>query len=215
MSTWFWGAWRDISSCDHRNHDATLYFWADVMQPDQQQTLLHFCKLLLDENRLKILGFLANQPAGVSEISTALELPEPMVSRQLARLREAKLVTIGRKDDRSVYQLDLEFLHAVKEEFFAPDPVNPPAPENQADKIRNSFLDGERLIEIPAKHTKRVVILEWLADKFDVGVDYPERTVNELLQRHHPDFAYLRRLLVDSGLMERESGVYRRTADVA
>jgi hypothetical protein len=193
------------------------YSKADVMQPDKQQTLLHLSKIVLDENRLKILGLLANQPAGVSEIARALNLTATMVSRQLARLRDASLVSTSREDDRAVYQLDLDSLHAVKEEFFARDPGNAhaPEPETPADKILNSFLDGERLVEIPAKHSKRLVILEWLAGKFETGVDYPERTVNQLLQRHHPDFAYLRRLLVDSGLMQRETGIYRRTADIA
>lgn len=187
------------------------------MEPDKQQKLLYLCKLLLDESRLKILSFLADQPAGVKEVATALNLAETMVSRQLARLREARLVKAEVEEDRSTYQLDLEFLHAVKEELFAPDLANvrAPEPENQADKILDRFLDGERLIEIPAKHTKRLVILEWLAGKFEIGVDYPERRVNMLLQHHHPDYAYLRRLLVDSGLMERERGIYRRTAEVA
>jgi hypothetical protein len=188
-------------------------FKADVMQPEKQQIVLHLCQVLLDENRLRILGLLASKPAGVSEIAMALNLAETMVSRQLAKLREARLISVGRDDDRNVYQLDLESLHAVKEELFARDPgtAHVPEPETQADKILNSFLDGERLVEIPAKHTKRVVILEWLAGKFEIGVDYPERIVNELLQRHHPDHAYLRRLLVDSGLMERKTGIYRRT----
>ena len=186
-----------------------------MMHTDKQQTLLQLCQTVLDENRLRILGFLANRPASVSEMATALDQTEPMVSRQLAKLREARLVNIGRKDDRSVYQLDLAFLHGIKKDFFASDPTPASAPLNQTDKILNSFVDGERLIEIPAKHTKRLVVLEWLADKFETGVEYPERTVNELLQRHHPDHAYLRRLLVDHGLMERNHGVYRRPADGA
>lgn len=185
------------------------------MHPDKQQTLLQLCQILLDENRLGILGFLANRPASVSEIARAIDMNEKMVSRQLAKLTEARLVHIDRNDDRSVYRLDVAFLHAVKKEFFASDPADAAVTQNQDDKILNSFLDGERLLEIPAKHTKRLVVLEWLADKFETGIEYPERTVNELLQRHHPDHAYLRRLLVDHGLMERERGIYRRTAHVA
>lgn len=189
------------------------------MQLDKQQTVLQLCKILLDQNRLKILGFLANQPAGVSEIATALNLTEVVVSRQLAKLRETRLVAIDIdvRDGRSVYRLDIESLHAVKEELFALESIDASAaePRNQADKILDSFVDGERLLEIPAKHTKRLVILEWLASKFETGVEYPERTVNELLKRHHPDHAYLRRLLVESGLMQRERGIYQRTVEVA
>ncbi|MHB1630128.1 MAG: DUF2087 domain-containing protein [Bacilli bacterium] len=34
--------------------------------------------------------------------------------------------------------------------------------------------------------------------------------VNEIIGRHHPDFATLRRELIGNGLMEREHGVYWR-----
>jgi hypothetical protein len=40
----------------------------------------------------------------------------------------------------------------------------------------------------------------------------PEGEVNKILQRHHADYASLRRYLVDAGLMQRESGIYRRSA---
>jgi len=40
----------------------------------------------------------------------------------------------------------------------------------------------------------------------------PGPKVNTLLQRHHPDFAALRRYLIDEGFMERHAGIYRRLA---
>lgn len=49
-----------------------------------------------------------------------------------------------------------------------------------------------------------------LADRFEVGRDYPEREVSELLAADAPDHATLRRLLVDHGLLERRGGIYRR-----
>ena len=185
------------------------------MQPDTLQTLLHYCKILLDEDRLRILGFLANQPGRVREIAASLNLAESAVSRHLVRLRETGLVSPDPPNDRGVYQLDLESLHAIKKEFARLEQVNVPALEDESptDKVLNSFLDGERLTEIPAKQTKRIVILEWVAGKFEVGVNYPERTVNEMLKRHHPDYAYLRRLLVDYRLMQRKSGIYWRVVD--
>jgi hypothetical protein len=58
-----------------------------------------------------------------------------------------------------------------------------------------------------------MVILEWLASEFEVGSTYPERAVNEILRRHHPDYATLRRALVDYGLMQREKGIYWRVVE--
>lgn len=98
-----------------------------------------------------------------------------------------------------------------------PDPLddqlaqlNPPVQLYSA--LRN-FLDGDRLTTIPASASKRLVVLRWLAEKFEFDVTYPERTVNEMLRQHHADYAALRRYLVDAGLLQREQGMYWRTGE--
>ena len=73
------------------------------------------------------------------------------------------------------------------------------------------FFEGSRLVEIPAVHGKRRVILERLAQEFEPGVRYDEREVNGRLQVFHPDYAALRRYLVDEGFMARAQGSYWRT----
>jgi hypothetical protein len=70
---------------------------------------------------------------------------------------------------------------------------------------------GERLISIPAAHGKRRAVLEWLAQRFEPGLVYPEREVNARLAEAHPDVAALRRYLVDDGLLDRRQGKYWRT----
>lgn len=77
-------------------------------------------------------------------------------------------------------------------------------------RVLASFLVGQRLKTIPARPRKRLVVLRWLVSQFERDTEYPEAQVNELLARHHPDFAALRRYMVDEGLMTRQSGVYRR-----
>lgn len=73
-----------------------------------------------------------------------------------------------------------------------------------------SLHRGERLKEIPASRKKRLVILKWLVNKFEFGVNYPESSVNEILNRYHSDHATLRRELVGYQLMQREKGIYWR-----
>jgi hypothetical protein len=71
--------------------------------------------------------------------------------------------------------------------------------------------DG-RLVSIPAKPSKREVLLPVILDRcFPEDRPYEENEVNLRLALLHPDVAALRRYLVDGGLMTREAGVYRRT----
>ena len=74
------------------------------------------------------------------------------------------------------------------------------------------FFAGERLKEIPAGRKKRLIVLRRLAARFEPGVRYSEREVNEILRRSHPDTATLRRELISdaNGLMWRDHGVYWR-----
>ena len=83
------------------------------------------------------------------------------------------------------------------------------------DEILERFVDTRRrLTDIPAPHRNLMVVLRWLVEDFQPGRKYPEAEVNEILGRRHPDFAALRRLLVDEELMQRNSGVYWRTGTV-
>lgn len=76
--------------------------------------------------------------------------------------------------------------------------------------IRRNFFDGNRLKTIPARRSKREVILKILALRFEPGRTYRETEVNEILKSAHPDFCTLRRELVMARLLTRERGIYRR-----
>jgi hypothetical protein len=83
------------------------------------------------------------------------------------------------------------------------------------DEILARFVDARRrLIEIPASRRSLLVVLRWLVEDFQPGRRYPEADVNITLGRRHPDFAALRRLLVDEELMQRSRGFYWRTGSV-
>ena len=72
------------------------------------------------------------------------------------------------------------------------------------------FRDG-RLTEVPAKESKRRIVLERIALEFEPGVDYDERTVNAIVGRFSTDHAALRRHLVDEGFLDRDHGRYWRS----
>ena len=77
--------------------------------------------------------------------------------------------------------------------------------------LRTFFDDEGRLTSIPAKHAKRLVVLDRLAQLFEPGERYPETEVNRRLRSAHDDVASLRRYLVDEGFLSRDAGIYWRT----
>lgn len=80
------------------------------------------------------------------------------------------------------------------------------------DRVLRAFLDeAGRIIRMPAKHSKRLVVLDHVSRVFEPGVKYPEIEVNAMLRAFSDDVAMLRRYLVDEGFMTRERGVYWRT----
>ncbi len=81
----------------------------------------------------------------------------------------------------------------------------------QAARVLRAFFRDGRLVTIPARAKKRLVVLHEVRDRcFREDREYLEQEVNQRLALVHPDVAALRRYLVEVGLMTREAGVYRR-----
>ena len=91
-------------------------------------TQLHaeICAGLADPNRILILYELSQSPRNVTELSTNLKMPQPLVSRHLKVLRERGMVIPKRRgtviqyslaDDRLIQALDL--LRAVMRDGLA------------------------------------------------------------------------------------------------
>jgi hypothetical protein len=78
--------------------------------------------------------------------------------------------------------------------------------------ILRSFFDTDgRLVTVPARRSKRLVVLDHLAQRFEPGERYSESEVNNRLREAHDDVAALRRYLVDEGFLSRDAGVYWRS----
>jgi len=82
----------------------------------------------------------------------------------------------------------------------------------EREKVVRAFIRDGRLVSIPAKPSKRNLLLPVILDRcFPEDRAYEEKEVNMLLALLHPDVAALRRYLVDERLMTRDAGVYRRS----
>lgn len=178
----------------------------------QQDEMLGYLKVLADASRLRILGVLANHPASVEEIAVAVKLKTPTVSHHLTKLKQFGLIRMEADGTTHIYHLNAGGLEKLNRNL-QPEQIRSwgPVESNYWEaKILHDFVDGETLKEIPASRKKRQVILAWLVGKFAADARYPESQVNEIIGRHHPDFATLRRELIASKLMARDNGVYWR-----
>jgi hypothetical protein len=165
--------------------------------------------LLADEKRRRVAAALVLGASTVEEVKAATGLGTRAAVTALARLVEGELVVRG--DDGTHVLLGEAFRLAAMAapRRSAPDPTGD-APEDEAKVLRTCFRDG-RLVRIPTKQAQRRIVLDRLAQEFDVGARYSERQVNALLRRFHDDVAALRRYLVDEEFLDRASGEYWRT----
>jgi len=181
------------------------------------ETLLRFFKVLANENRLKILGVLAERECGVEELAAILDLKAPTVSHHLDKLRELGLVDMRTDGNDHLHRLSADGLQAMSKDVFSsfsPESVVALADgveyEAWEQRVLDAFMEGDRIARVPAGYKKRLVILKWLVNKFEEGVKYSEKEVNEIIERYHPDYCLFRREFVMNGLMERDGGVYWR-----
>ncbi len=80
-----------------------------------------------------------------------------------------------------------------------------PALSEREQVLRKYFPQGTEgpLTSFAMKEKHRLIILEELVERFDVGQTYTEKEVNALLEAAFPDFVTLRRYLVDYGFLQR------------
>jgi predicted transcriptional regulator len=184
------------------------------MPQDEFNQLLQFFKVIGNESRLKIVGLLANEERSVGDLAELLDLKEPTVSHHLAAMKSLGLVDARAEGTSRIYSLDTKFLEEMSKDVFSRENLATlvdDTSENAAErKVLQTFLDGDRIKELPSRHKKRLVVLKWLVNQFEVGARYSEPEMNERLQHYNPDYATLRRYLIDYGLMERERGIYWR-----
>ena len=78
-------------------------------------------------------------------------------------------------------------------------------------QVLRAFIRDGRILAVPAKRTRRRLLLDQVAQAFEPGRKYPEAAVDEVLKAIFDDHCALRRYLVDEAFMSRTAaGVYWR-----
>jgi hypothetical protein len=166
--------------------------------------------LLADDDRRRVFAALVLGGSTLDEVREATGLTSRRAATALARLVSGDLVV---RSDRGDHVLLGEAFRlaavAAAPACPGPDPTDD-MPEDDARILRRYFRGG-RLTQIPSQLSRRRVVLDRLAQEFDVGSRYSERQVNAILRRFHEDVASLRRFLVDEGFLDRAAGEYWRS----
>jgi hypothetical protein len=153
--------------------------------------------LLAEPDRLRAVAAVALGATTLPEVVERTGLEPRAAGRALSRLVAGGLLD---GEAGKGYRVRTEALQAA---------AIPPAGEAEQagepeDQVLRRFIHRGRLLSVPAARGKRLVVLDHLAGLFEPGRRYPEPEVNELLKRFHPDYAMLRRYLVDDGFLNRE-----------
>ena len=175
------------------------------MDAPKIEALQLFLQAAGQRERLHILGILAEQTAAVPELARRLGVKETAILKHLKRLQAADLV---REVAPYTYQFNQDGLEQLNRTVFhRGDSQNK---ETLRQRVLRHYTDGSRLKKLPENEVELREVADWLAELFETGVEYPEKEVNERLLQAHPDYAEMRRLLVDCGLMTRSRGIYKK-----
>ena len=165
-------------------------------------------KATVDPVRLAVLGDAAQGTMSIDRVAERLDVPRREVAEAVGYLRTAGFI-----DDQG--DLVVEAIRTVARSIPsdpAPDAgaIDGPWTEAEAEVLAR-FFEGGRLTRIPTNRRKRLLVLDKIAQEFEPGRRYAERDVSFTIQLIYPDYAAIRRYLIDEGFMDRADGAYWRT----
>ena len=162
-----------------------------------------FSALVLDRAAEGLTLAQAAESAGVSTAEAHKALANLSVLGLARRLEGDRYAATPDVFRASLSELNRKREEAAAKAFTTTDPA-------RLSVLLNCFRDG-KLVYLPEKFGKRQIVLEEIAQSFEPGTRYAEAEVNLVLRDLYPDYAALRRYLVDSAFLSREDGFYWRS----
>jgi hypothetical protein len=132
-------------------------------------------------------------------------MKETAVARHLRALQTAGLVSKHQAaftETFSFTQSGLDSLHNIVEGNVVPETLE--------ERVMREYILNDRLRAIPLKEEERLVILRWMANKFEPGRRYTETEVTELVQQYFDKPLTLRRILADNRFLMHTGRQYWR-----
>ncbi|MEM7324310.1 MAG: DUF2087 domain-containing protein [Actinomycetota bacterium] len=164
--------------------------------------------LLADPTRRRVVAALILGAGSAAEVADQTGLTMREVVDAMERLTTAGLVeTLG---DGNVLLLAQAFERAARAEAPAKADTAFPDETEERRRVLDTALRDGRLIQMPTKRSKRLILLDHLVQRFEPGERYSEKQVNAMLSSVDADVAALRRYLVDEAMLDRGDGEYWR-----
>lgn len=181
------------------------------MESAPEVDLTAVLSLLLDADRLAILGQLALANQTPQPLAQALRRKEMHVVHHLEKLAQGGLIeATGTPGEYRLARKSIERMArhmAAERKAGAPPTVEVPG-------IAGRYFQADgRLKFIPTQSERFKSVLTAILPVIPAGETFSERQINEILSRFHEDTAELRRGLVDHGHLtrNRDGSAYRRT----
>lgn len=67
------------------------------------------------------------------------------------------------------------------------------------------YMKDNTIVQIPKKNKDKLILLSYVTNMFEPGIDYAEGEINLILKSVYKDYALLRRYLIDFRFMERSN----------
>ncbi|WND37543.1 DUF2087 domain-containing protein [Streptomyces sp. BB1-1-1] len=188
--------------------------------PSTQSALSALPGLFAEEGRVRAFAAVALGAGSPAQVAETAGLSSKDTAAALRRLREQGVVTYGGGGELVVAHDRFRDLARAGRPTAASGNPGAGDDDRAAGMIVRTFVKDGRLVRLPARWTRKKVVLRHIAEHtFEPGVECPERTVDAMLrpwcEDGDVDHVTLRRHLVDLDHLRRSGGTYWRPAESA
>ncbi len=171
---------------------------------------LEILKTLADETRLEILNMLLKEDSYIEKLACELSLTPATVCYHLKKMEGVGLVYCSRSQFYIIYSLNREIFDRPLKDFIGESQGTRVVgtDEKYKQQVLSNFFRFGRLVTIPAQKKKREIVMEEMVKVFEIGKEYSEQQVNEMIHTFHHDHCTIRREMVVLGLLNRNRDRY-------
>lgn len=185
----------------------------------QLDKVVGYHKALADPTRLKMLVLLADGEKNGQALAEKLSVTPATITHHAAKLREIGLINERRDKNTIYFSLDhylirsnsaasLDFIYRRINTNGGIIPLEEKDKNWKDTVIRNFFTLEGRLKSIPVQLKKKLIVLEHIVSRLELGRTYNEKEINDFIKQFHPDFATIRREFIMHQYMYRDNQTY-------